>query len=69
VTSQAARVFPVFKGRGTLKPGAPADVAVLELRDGSFDFLDNYKNVISGRSRLFPHATVLAGRVVARPEA
>ena len=39
----AARVFPPFEDRGTLNVGAPADVAILELREGTFEFLDNYK--------------------------
>src|SRR6516164_5100619 len=42
-TVNAARVFPSFDDRGTLNVGAPADVAILELREGSFEFLDNYK--------------------------
>jgi dihydroorotase len=66
VTSDAARPFPVFGGRGTLKVGAPADVALLELREGRFEFLDNYKNTITGRQRFFPAGTVLAGKRVAR---
>ncbi len=65
-TSHASRVFPVFSGRGTLKVGAPADVALLELREGTFEFLDNYTNKISGRQRLFPSGTVLAGKRVPR---
>ena len=65
-TANASRVFPVFKDRGTLKVGAPADVAVLELREGTFEFLDNYTNTISGRQRLFPSGTVLAGKRVPR---
>ncbi len=60
-TVNAARVFPVFKDRGTLKVGVPADVAVLDLREGNFEFLDNYKGTITGRQRLFPSVTVLAG--------
>jgi dihydroorotase len=64
-TINAARTFPVFKDRGTLKVGAPADVALLELRDGSFEFEDNYKNKITGRQRLFPAGTVLGGARVA----
>src|SRR6059036_3050668 len=32
-TVNPARVFKVFAGRGTLKIGAPADIAVLELRE------------------------------------
>jgi dihydroorotase len=64
-TVNASRLFSVFHDRGTLKPGAPADVAVLELREGNFDFVDNFTNQRSGHQRLFPSATVLAGKRVA----
>jgi dihydroorotase len=64
-TVNASRVFPVFRGRGTLQAGAPADVAVLELREGTFEFVDNFGNQRTGRQRLFPNATVLAGKRVA----
>jgi dihydroorotase len=63
-TVNAARVFPSFDNRGTLNVGAPADVAILELRDGTFEFLDNYKGTRTGHQRLFPSATVLAGKPV-----
>jgi dihydroorotase len=63
-TVNAARIFPSFNDRGTLNVGAPADVAVLELRKGKFEFLDNYKNKITGHQRLFPSATVLSGKRV-----
>ncbi len=66
-TSNAAPLFPVFHNRGTLKVGAPADIAVLELREGTFEFLDNYETKRTGRQRLFPLATVLAGKRVATP--
>jgi dihydroorotase len=66
VTATAARVFPVFRDRGTLKVGSPADVAVLELREGNFEFLDNFKGTITGRQRFFPSATVLAGKRISR---
>jgi len=66
VTANASRTFPVFKDRGTLKVGAPADIAVLELREGTFEFLDNYKGTITGRQRFFPSATVLAGKRITR---
>jgi dihydroorotase len=65
-TVNPSRIFPLFKDRGTLKVGAPADVAILELRDGAFDFLDNYENKRSGRQRLFPSDTVLGGKRVSR---
>jgi len=65
-TVNASRTFEVFRDRGTLNVGAPADVAVLELREGTFEFLDNYKNTRTGRQRLFPRATVLGGKRVPR---
>jgi dihydroorotase len=33
-TLASARVFPAFSDRGTLNVGAPADVALLELKEG-----------------------------------
>jgi len=65
-TVNPARVFPLFNDRGTLNVGAPADVALLELRKGNFEFLDNYKNKIKGHQRLFPSVTVLGGKRVPR---
>jgi dihydroorotase len=65
-TVNAARVFPSFDDRGTLNVGAPADVAILELREGTFEFLDNYKGTRTGRQRLFPAGTVLAGKIAPR---
>jgi dihydroorotase len=61
-TVNAARVFPVFRGRGTLSVGAPADVAILELRQGTFEFVDNYENKRNGQQRLFPSGVVLGGK-------
>jgi len=65
-TVNASRVFPLFHDRGTLNVGAPADVAVLELREGAFEFVDNYENKRTGRQRLFPSGTVLGGKRVPR---
>jgi len=65
-TVNPARVFKVFAGRGTMKVGAPADIAVLELREGMFEFVDNFQNTRSGRQRLFPTATVLGGMRVTK---
>jgi dihydroorotase len=61
-TTNAARVFRSFNDRGTLNVGAPADVAVLELREGTFEFVDNYKGTRTGHQRLFPIATVIGGK-------
>jgi dihydroorotase len=66
VTWNPSRIFPVFTDRGTLNVGAPADVAVLELREGHFEFLDNFKGTIAGHQRFFPSATILGGKRVPR---
>jgi dihydroorotase len=65
-TVNASRMFPLFQDRGTLNVGAPADIALLELREGTFEFLDNYENKRSGRQRLFPSGTVLGGKWIPR---
>ena len=61
-TLNASRIYPVFRDRGTLNVGAPADVAILELREGAFEFVDNYENLRVGTQRLFPYETVIGGR-------
>ena len=65
-THNPSRVFPFLRDKGTLNIGAPADVAILDLREGEFEFIDNYENVRPGNQRLFPFETVLAGRRVPR---
>ena len=66
VTANASRVFPHLNDRGTLHVGARADLALLELRNGRFDFVDNYDNVREGGQRLFPRGTVLGGEWMPR---
>ena len=65
-TLNPSRVYPLFRDRGTLNIGAPADVTVLDLREGTFEFVDNYENLRVGSQRLFPFETVLEGRRVPR---
>ena len=60
-TCNASRIFPFMHDKGTLNVGAPADIAILELREGRYEFLDNYENVRVGNQRLFPVDTLLAG--------
>jgi predicted amidohydrolase len=73
VVAKNARLFIVtslemFRNhdRGTLNVGAPADVALLELREGTFEFLDNYNNKRNGNQRLFPVAAVVGGKAAPR---
>src|SRR4051794_26930610 len=64
-TVNASRIFEAFRDRGTLNVGAPADIALLELRSGSFEFVDNFTNTRTGHQKLFPAGTVLNGKRVA----
>ena len=63
-TGNAARVFPELRSYGTLRVGAAADLAVLELREGDFEFVDNYKTKRPGRRKLFAAAVLLGGKQV-----
>jgi dihydroorotase len=63
-TANAARAVAPFKDLGTLRVGAIADVAVLDLRDGTFEFVDNENTMRTGRQKLFTTATVFAGKQI-----
>jgi dihydroorotase len=65
VTSQAARNIGVFRRLGTLAPGALADVAILELREGDFEFVDNLDARRTGHQKLVTTGVVMNGKRVA----
>jgi dihydroorotase len=65
-TINPAHAFPDFGDLGTLRSGAPADLAVLELRSGEFEFVDNANTPRKGQSKLFAHAAIVAGKVFRR---
>ena len=48
---------------GTLKPGANADIAVLELRDGNFELTDSEGSTITAKRRLIAQMTLRDGRI------
>ena len=48
---------------GTLAPGANADIAVFELRDGNFQLQDSDGNTITAKRRLITQLTIKDGRV------
>ena len=60
-TVNASRVFPVFHNRGTLKVGAPADVAVLRVAKGNFGFVDVYGARMKGTQKLECELTLREG--------
>src|SRR5579872_5533912 len=62
-TSAPAKIMGYEGTVGTLRPGANADVTLLELRDGSFDLTDSDGNTVTAKRRLLPQVTVKDGRV------
>jgi dihydroorotase len=62
-TWQAARVID-REDLGHLGVGAPADVAVLGIRHGTFGFLDVVGQTLPGDQKLEAELTVRGGRVV-----
>jgi dihydroorotase len=65
VTSSAARSFVEFREYGSLRKGGVADVTILELTSGTFDFVDNYKGRRMGTQKLVSRGVVVAGKRVA----
>ncbi|MGH9784483.1 MAG: amidohydrolase family protein [Terriglobia bacterium] len=63
-TANAARAIPAFQGLGTLRKGAPADIAVFELRQGDFEFVDNLDAKRIGRQKLVAYIVINGGKRV-----
>jgi len=62
VTSNAAKAIPAFKGLGTLAVGAPAELAIMELQQGSFEFVDNDHAKRIGSQRLVTTRVIGGGK-------
>jgi len=62
-TAAPAKILGYEGTVGTLKPGANADIAVLELRDGNFELKDSEGSTITARRRLIAQMTLRDGRV------
>jgi len=61
-TVNSARAIPALKGLGTLQVGSTADISVLELMSGDFEFVDNANGKRTGHQKLFPRAVFVAGK-------
>ena len=61
-TANAAKAMPTFRGLGTLAPGAIADVVVMELQRGSFEFVDNEHTSRKGTEKLQTVKVVKGGK-------
>src|SRR3954454_10154631 len=66
-TVNPARVIGRLPKLGTLQPGAPGDVSILEVMEGPVRFVDTRKNERIGKVHLRPVQTVAAGVPFGRP--
>jgi dihydroorotase len=62
-TATSAKILGYEGTVGTLKPGANADIAAFELRDGNFPLRDSDGNTINAKRRLVAQLTIKDGRV------
>jgi dihydroorotase len=62
-TAVPARILGYEGTIGTLKPGANADIAVFELRDGNFELRDSDGNTVTAKRRLIAEVTIKDGRI------
>jgi dihydroorotase len=62
-TANPASTFGFPAGLGTLREGAEADIAVLSVAEGDFNFVDSLGAHRIGHRKLVPVATVKAGRI------
>jgi dihydroorotase len=60
-TIKAAQIFSFASEPGTLQPGRAADIAIFELREGVFEFVDSPGEKRTGRQKLVSTATVRGG--------
>ena len=66
-TANPARVIGRLPRLGTLQPGAPGDVSILEVVEGPVRFVDTRKNERTGKVHLRPVQTVVGGIAFGRP--
>jgi dihydroorotase len=64
-TRNAARTFRELNAYGTLREGSAADITLLQLTNGSFEFDDNYAGKRAGSQKLVTRGVVVAGKPVA----
>jgi dihydroorotase len=62
-TAAPAKIMGYEGTVGTLRPGANADIAVFELRDGNHELRDSDNDTIIAKRRLLAHLTLKDGRV------
>ncbi len=65
-TLNAARIVGHVPGLGTMAVGAPADIAVLTVENGSFPLTDAQGDTQTAKQRIFCRATICRGLTMAR---
>ena len=68
-TANPANAIGKLAKLGTLQPGAPGDVTILEVVDGPVEFVDTRNNKRSGKVHVRPVQTVAGGIAFGRPYA
>jgi dihydroorotase len=63
VTSKSAHALNFGMELGTLKLGGVADISILELREGSFEFVDSLGSKRTGRQQLFGTTAIRDGKL------
>jgi len=61
-TANSAKAIPGLKELGTLRKGAVADITILELASGNFEFVDNVNTTRTGKAKLFARAVFVGGK-------
>ena len=64
ITAAPARAIGMLDRVGTLAPGAEADVTLLRVVEGTFQFSDSRRQVETGKRRIEAVSVVRAGRVL-----
>ena len=62
-TAGPARTFAYGVQIGTFRKGSEADVSILEVRDGSYSFIDSRKETRSNKQKLFPDRAFRSGKM------
>jgi len=61
-TANPAKVVNRLEGIGGLSVGGPADIAVLEMHQGSFQLVDSQKNTVPVKEKLVSRLTICRGK-------
>jgi dihydroorotase len=61
-TANPAKIVNRVEGLGTLRPGAPADIALLAVEDADFRLIDSQKNAVTTKKRIVSRGAICKGR-------